>query len=79
MAAIFKKDGKHFIRFIDNNGLERIMELKEGRKYLKNLFEERKREFLHRKKTLQNPFMESKNMSIFFTTHNSIKGEYLFL
>ncbi len=77
MAAIFKKDGKHYIRFVDSEGFERIMELKEGRKYLMKEFEKRKEEILYRKKSLQKRYISSAKLSIFFTTHNSMKGIFL--
>ena len=77
MAAIFKKDGKHFIRFVDSEGFERVMELKEGRKYLKKEFEKRKREMMYCKNNLQKTHIISAKTSIFFTTHNSMKGMFL--
>ncbi len=72
MAAIFKKDGKHFVRFIDSQGVERVMELVEGRKYLTEEFEKRKRMLMKCKKNLQNTHIPSAKLSKFFTlTRNS--------
>ncbi len=77
MAAIFKKNGIHFIRFTDSSGVERVMTLKEGRKYLMEEFEKRKRSILNCKKVLQNQKNPSAKLSIFFTTHNNLKGNVL--
>ncbi len=74
MAAIFKKEGKYFIRFTDSKGFPREMELKEGRKFLMKEFEERKKKILNHKKDLQKTYIENNKMSIFFTTHNNTKG-----
>ncbi len=67
MAAIFKKDGKHFVRFVDSQGIERVMELVEGRKYLTEEFERRKRMLMNCKKNLQNTYITSAKLSKFFT------------
>ena len=67
MAAIFKKDGKHFVRFVDSQGIERVMELVEGRKYLTEEFERRKRMLMNCKKNLQNTYISSAKLSKFFT------------
>ena len=67
MAAIFKKDGKHFVKFVDSQGVERVMELMEGRKYLTEEFEKRKRMLLNCKKNLQNTYIPNAKLSKIFT------------
>jgi len=77
MAAIFKKEGKYYIKFTDSEGFSRVMELREGRKYLMREFELRKRKIIECKNNLQNIGFSGGKTSIFFTTHNSIKGNLL--
>ncbi len=67
MAAIFKKDGKHFLKFVDSQGNERIMELREGKKYLTEEFERRKKILMECKKNLQNMYTSNTKLSNFFT------------
>ncbi|NPA53456.1 MAG: hypothetical protein GXO21_02175 [Aquificae bacterium] len=78
MAAIFKKNGKHYIRFIDSEGFERILELSKGKEILTKEFEKRKKEILYKcNNALQKEHVLNGKVSVFFTTHNTMKGIWL--